>query len=451
MAQVRNARPAPVTSRAVDAPRPALRVGDAVAIIVGTVVGAGIFRMPPLVAGNAGSENAVMLAWLAGGIVSLIGALCYAELASTFPHAGGEYHFLERALGRRVAFLFGWARMSVIQTGSIALLAYTFGDYVSQALPFAGSAALYAALVIVVLTALNIIGVREGKTTQNVLTTFEVLGVLAVVVAGFLLPAAPARAAAGASSSAFGLMMVFVLLTYGGWNEAAYISAEVRRPRDMVRALVLSLIAVTALYVLVNWAYLRSLGLAGVAGSTAVAADVVERAFGTGSGRLIAVLVAISVLTSANATIFTGARSVYAVGRDFGKLSFLGRWHAGTGTPVNGLLLQGAAALALVGLGVLTRKGFETMVEYTAPVFWLFFLLTGLSLFVLRSKEPSVERVFRVPLYPLTPLLFCLTCSYLLYSSLAYTGIGALVGVIVLAIGAVLLPFARGRDPQGGN
>jgi amino acid transporter len=439
-----------VTSRAADAPRPALRVIDAVAIIVGTVVGAGIFRMPPLVAGNAGSENTVMLAWLAGGVVSLIGALCYAELASTFPHAGGEYHFLERALGRRVAFLFGWARMSVIQTGSIALLAYTFGDYVSQALPFPGSAAIYAALVIVVLTALNVIGVREGKTTQNILTTFEVLGLLAVVIAGLLLPAAPARAATGASS-AVGLIMVFVLLTYGGWNEAAYVSAEIRRPRDMVRALLVSLVLVTVLYLLVNWAYLRSLGLAGVAGSTAVAADVVERAFGAGSGRLIAVLVAISVLTSANATIFTGARSVYAVGRDFGGLGFLGRWHAGTGTPVNGLLLQGAAALALVGLGVLTRKGFETMVEYTAPVFWLFFLLTGVSLFVLRWKQPGLERVFRVPLYPLTPLLFCLTCSYLLYSSLAYTGIGALVGVIVLAIGAVLLPFARGRDPQGGN
>jgi len=446
------ARPHPADA-AVDVPRPSLRVVDAMAIIVGTVVGAGIFRTPTLVAANAGSETAVLLAWVAGGVVSLIGALCYAELAATFPHPGGDYHYLGRALGRRLAFLFAWARISVIQTGSIALLAFVFGDYASQFAPLGPlSTPLYAGLAVVVLTALNVAGVREGKTTQNVLTAAEVLGLVLVIAAGLLLPHAPRTEGTGAAGTAFGLVMVFVLLTYGGWNEAAYVSAEVGGRRDIVRALVWSLLIVTALYVLVNYAYLRGLGMSGVAQSRAVASDLVERAM-AGGGRLVGLLIAVSALTSANAAIFTGARTAYALGRDVRTFSLLGRWRSGPGTPVNALLVQGVVALALVALGALTRNGFETMVEYTAPVFWLFFLLTGVSLFVLRRREPGAPRPFRVPLYPVTPLVFCATSAYLLYSSLAYTGVGALVGVAVLTVGAVVLALTRGRGPgeQGGQ
>jgi amino acid transporter len=153
----------------------------------------------------------------------------------------------------------------------------------------------------------------------------------------------------------------------------------------------------------------------------------------------------IAALTSTNAAIFTGARSSYAVGRDFGVLAFLGRWHPATRTPVNALLAQGVVALALVALGSLTRNGFETMVEYTAPVFWLFLFLTGVALLVLRRRDPERARPFRVPLYPLTPLAFCATCGYLVYSSLAYTGLGALVGVAVLLAGALVLLVTGGR------
>jgi len=434
---------------AAAAPGPSLRTVDAVAIIVGTVVGAGIFRLPSLVAGTAGSEGAMVAAWVLGGVVSLVGGLCYAELASAYPHPGGDYHFLGRAYGRGLAFLFAWARISVIQTGSIAVLSYVFADYASSLLPLGPlSSPVYAALCVVALTALNVAGVQAGKTTQNLLTSVEVLGLMLVVSAGLLV--APAAPAAGASSgsAAFGLAMVFVLFTYGGWNEAAYISAEVRGRRDILRALVVSLALVTVLYVLVNWAYLRGLGLAGMAGSRAVAADLLDRAFGTGGGRLVAVLVVLATLTSVNATIFTGARSAYALGRDFRPFSRLGRWTVGRGTPVNALLVQGAAALALVLLGAATRKGVETMVEYTAPVFWLFFLLTGISVFVLRGKDPDTPRPFRVPLYPLTPLVFCATSGYLLWNSLSYHGVGALVGVGVLAVGGVVLMLSRGREAQ---
>ena len=458
---VSEAKPAAATT-AADEPRPVLSLFDAAALIVGIVVGAGIFRTPSLVAANAGSEWAFLAAWLLGGIVSLIGALCYAELTTTFPSAGGDYHFLTRAFGKKLAFLFAWARVSVIQTGSVARLAFIFGDYVSQIYSLGGySSVIYAALAVVALTAINIIGLKSGTGTQKLLTTAEVLGLLLIIGAGFFFAPGASDAAATATdtaansdaataSASFGLTMVFVLLTFGGWNEAAYISAELRTGRTgkrrMAKALILGILIITALYLLVNFAYLNALGLSGMSGSEAVAGDLMRRAFGESGVWLIGILVAISALTSANATIFTGARTNYAMGRDFPVFSFLGKWNANADAPVNAFIVQGLIALALVCLGLVTRKGFETIVEYTAPVFWFFFLLVGVALFVLRRKEPQVERPFKVPLYPLTPLIFCLTSAYLLYSSLAYTGLGALVGAGVLLVGALLLaalPFVE--------
>jgi amino acid transporter len=428
-----------------------LGVLDAVAIIVGTVVGAGIFRTPPLVAAHAGTETTVIVAWIVGGAISLIGALCYAELSSAFPASGGEYQYLTRAFGPRVGFLFAWARMSVIQTGSIALLAFVLGDYASQLYRLGPhSAAVYAAAAVVLLTGLNVIGVHHGKLAQNLLTAVEVAGVLLVVATGLFVsrvaPAVPADVGAAPVAPAFGLVMVFVLLTYGGWNEAAYLSAEIHDPRrNMARVLVLSLMIVTALYVVVNAALLAGLGLAGVARSEAVAADVMHRALGPGGAALVSVLIVVSAATSANAAVFTGARMLYAFGRDFPLFGRLGRWHPQARTPANALVLQGALALVLVVLGATTRRGFETMVEYTAPVFWLFFFLVGASLFVLRVRQPDAPRPFRVPLYPLTPLVFCGASAYLLHASLVHTGVGALVGVAVLAAGGVVLALARPR------
>ena len=168
-----------------------------------------------------------------------------------------------------------------------------------------------------------------------------------------------------------------------------------------------------------------------------------RRAFGETGAKAISVFVAIAALSSANASVFTGGRSSYAFGCDFRQFGFLGRWNTSTGTPLNGLVLQGAISLLLVLGGVFTRRGFETIVDYTAPVFWFFFLSTGVAFFVLRRKDADRRRPFRVPLYPLPPILFCIMCTYLLYSSLAYTGVGAFVGVAVLAVGALLLLFVR--------
>jgi basic amino acid/polyamine antiporter, APA family len=430
-------------------PRPMLSVLDAVALIVGVVIGAGIFKTPAVVAAHAGGTSQFLLAWILGGVISLIGALCYAELATAYPHTGGDYHYLRRAFGQDMAFLFAWARMMVLQTGSIAMLGFVFGDYASQLLPLGqGGAPLYAALGIALVTILNLFGVQQGKSAQKVLTGAKVLGVLSIVVAGLLVapPPAPEVASDAPPRAAFGLAMIFVLLTYGGWNEAAYISGEVRNARrNMVWSLLWGLLLIATILILANLAYLKGLGLTAMSRSDVVAADVMRRVAGESGATFVSALIAIAALGSMNATTFTGARSIYALGQDYRPLSALGRWRAGGNTPANALLLQGSIALLLVLLGAWARDGFVTMVEYTAPVFWFFFLLVGLSLFVLRTQEPERPRPFRVPLYPLTPLIFCVTCVYMLHSSLAYTGPGAVVGVGVLLAGVPLLLLASPR------
>jgi amino acid transporter len=456
----RNDADAAGATEAKGRPRRCLSLLDAVAIIVGIVIGSMIFKAPSWVAGFSPSVGWFVGFWVLGGVVSLVGALCYAELAATYPDAGGDYHFLTRAYGPSVGFLFAWARLAIIQTGSIAIQAFVIGDYAATLAPIgAASSAIYAALVVVLLTALNIAGIRQGKWAQILLTACEVIGVVLLVVAGFTLasrggPAGVDATAAGGATLSIGgagMAMVFVLLTYGGWNEAAYLSAEVRGRRGIAKALLLSIGLVTAIYVLANLAMVAGLGLDGVAKSGAVAADLAGGAFGAFGGVLISIIVVIAAASTTNATIITGARTNYALGRDFPLLARLGQWSDRGGTPTNALVVQGFIALVLVVLGGISISGFKSMVDYTTPVFWFFFLLATASLLVLRRREPNVERPFTVPLYPVTPILFMAVCGYMFYSSVRYAGIWSLVGLAVLAAGVPLLAFARparAREPQ---
>jgi len=415
-----------LTPAARSGPRASLRDRDAVGIIVGIVIGAGIYRTPALVADVTGDAGWTLVMWLAGAVISFIGALCYAELASAYPHAGGDYHFLTRAFGRDVSFLYGWARATVINPGSIALLAFVFGDYVSR-LVFLGahSAAIWAALLVAALTLVNVASLRASTRTQNWLTIVEVSGVVAVCVAGMVVtPATQAATPWFATMPApgmLGLALVFVLLTYGGWNEAAYISAELAGGRPAIlRTLLVSLLLIAALYVAANAALLHGLGLTELARSKAAPADLVTRAFGTLAGDALSLFVAIATLTSINATMLVGARTNYAVGRDWPSLRMLAGWNESRGGPTQAFLLQSAIALALIGFGARQKDGFEAMVEFTAPVFWGFLMLVGVALLVLRRRDQSAVRPFRVPLYPLTPILFIAVCAFLLYSSITY-------------------------------
>jgi amino acid transporter len=446
-------------------PRPTLGLFEAITLIVGVVIGAGIFKSPALVASMTGSVEWMFGAWILGGIVSLAGALCYAELTTAYSHAGGDYHFLVRAYGRSVGFLFGWARLSVITTGSIALLAFVFGDYLHGLLPLGGvgntwGPVVYAASCVIALTWINLFGIRAGSVTQTWLTVLEVLGLLAIVVAASVAGGIREESATVTmpATSSFGMAMVFVLLTFGGWNEAAYISAEVKNgKRNLVTALTASIVIITMLYLLVVWAFWKVLGMEAMGKSGTVAADLMRSSFGAGGESFIAVLVLVSAVTSINATMIVGARTSYALACDWPILGRLAAWDAHRDSPATAMRVQCIAALCLLFIGGLVGNGFKSMVEFTAPVFWVFFLLSGMSLIVLRMREPHTPRPFRVPFYPLLPLMFCVTCGFMLWSSLSYVysqELGgwnaAWIGVAVLFVGIVLLLLMQ-RLPSGSS
>lgn len=435
-------------------PRASLSVVDGALMMVGIIIGIGIFKTPQLVAMFSPNEWVFIGAWVAGGLATLIGALVYAELAAAYPSTGGEYHFLTRALGRPVGFMFAWARTTVIQTGAIAAVAFVLGDYAQQLFSLGPyGSAIYAALALAALTAVNVAGTYESKTAQNILTFLEVSAMLAICVVGFMVasgttspaPVAPAGDG-GPGLGMLGLAMVFVLLTYGGWNEAAYISADLKNvKRDMIRILLIGTFVVMGVYVLINFAYLAVLGLDGLRKSDAVAAEVMRAGLGDRGAAVVSVIVIFAALSTINASIFTGARLYHALGEDL-ALSKLRVWDSVGNNPRNAIIVQSLIAMALVGFGAFARDGFKAMVEYTAPVFWFFLLLVGVSFFVLRMRDPDRERPFRTPLYPVVPALFCLICAYLLYSSLVYTGLGALFGVAVLLLGVPLLFVVRNKS-----
>ena len=430
------------------APKPLLSVGDGIILICGMVIGAGIFKAPSIVAGNTSSGAEFLGAWVLGGVISLCGALVYAELATRHPDTGGEYAFLSRGMGRGVAFVFAWSRMTVIQTGAIAAVAFVFGDYASEILRLGDkSSAIYAAIGVVALTALNVAGTLQSKGLQKIMQYLLFGGLAFLVVAG-LLAGAPAKPATGASGGSFGLAMIFVLLTFGGWNEAAYLSGEVRDARrNMIRILLFGILTVTVIYLLVNVAYLTALGLGGMKESKAVAADLSRLVLGDKGAVLIALIVCLAALTTMNAAIFTGARTTYALGRDFAFFGKLGAWREAGSTPANALVVQGAITLVLIVASAVTPDGFSAMVAYTSPVFWTFFLLTAITLFVFRKGNPQAP--FRVPLYPFIPIAFCIACVYMLYSSINYVrfavefGVAVFAGLAIMALGIPLYFVAK--------
>jgi amino acid transporter len=512
--------------------RPALGLWDAVSIIVGIVVGAGIYQTAPFILKHVDSPQTALITWGVAGLLSLIGALCYAELATAYPRDGGDIVYLTRAFGRWAGFLFGWVQLTVILTGSIGMMAFVFANYAIRLSKAAFgwelgiiSAFAFAGGAVFVLTVTNILGVVFGKTVQNILTFAKVVGLGAIIVAGFYAPLPDAWTQPGNSleklreltfpgfAPSLGVALVLILYTYGGWNDAAFVAAEVKNgKKNITRSLVLGVLIITALYLLVNAAYINSLGFPSAQASSQIAADVLDRAFGKGGVTLMCILVMVSALGAVNGLIFTGARVYSTIGKDYPLLSWMSGWDRKHGAPVPALITQGVLALGLVFLvgtkdgrdninksleatlistrqvevkgdkgpkmvvektfllkpmdwadsyleksdlaagekaGRLAAGGFDTLLTCTAPIFWAFFLLTGISLFVLRERDKDVDRPFRVPLYPELPLIFCLSCGYMLYSSISYAlerdwkGGLFLLGVAPLLIGIILYRISR--------
>jgi basic amino acid/polyamine antiporter, APA family len=437
-------------------PKRELSLLDSVCIIVGIIIGAGIFETAPTVAACMGGWGGALGVWLVGGCLALTGALCYAELATAYPRAGGDVVYLTRAYSPGAGFLFGWSQLAIVRPGDIALMAFVFARYAEQLYsPFPAESGLnipfYATLAITALTVVNVVSVKQGKWTQNVLTIAKTVGLLAIIGVGlFGTRAAPVTGAPQAFGGT-GLALILVLFTFGGWNEIAYVASEVKDPRrNIVRALVIGTVGVTGLYLLANVAFLKALTYNGMAQSEAVAVDVVAAVLPATAARAVAVVVCISALGAVNGLIFTGARITYALGSEHTAFRGLSRWNAQSGTPTRALVLQGALSLAIV----LFAGSFIAAIIYTAPVVWLFFLATGLSVFRLRRKEPNTDRPYRVLGFPLTPAVFCLCCIFMFWNCVTYaykvkpSGLAVLAGTLVL--GLLMYLATRSSDRHQG-
>jgi APA family basic amino acid/polyamine antiporter len=435
-------------------PERRLSAADVAVFVLGIVVGVGIFRAPAEVAANAPSDAMFLALWGLGGVAALAGALCYAELAARHPGIGGEYGFLRRAWGEPVGVLFIWARTAVIQTGSIAAVAFVLGDYAIRLLPDA-SPALVAGLAVLAFTLLNLLGVDLARRAQWLLLSLVLVAILGVVAAGGVADPLPPPAATPSSAGSLGLALVFVMLTFGGWNEAAYLSGETRDgTRGFVRGLVGGILVVALVYLAVNLAYLAVLGREGLALSAAPAADLAAAAFGPFGETFITAAILLAALSTLNVTILTGGRAMCALGQAVPAFAFLGRWETGRSVPGPALLIQGAVSLLLIAYGAGARDSFGAMVAFGAPVFWLFLLLTILALFRFRARAPG-HRGFRVPLWPVTPLLFAAVCGWMLWSSIGYArflagtaegaSLAGWLGIGVLAAGVPLLWLAGRR------
>jgi basic amino acid/polyamine antiporter, APA family len=378
--------------------------------------------------------------WILGGLFSLCGALCYAELASAFPRTGGDFVYLNEAYGGWAGFLFGWLQMFVIRPGDIAIIAFGFATYFQAWLQRGSSHTtdltwLYASFAVIILTFINILGVRQSKWVQNLLTGLKVVGLLTIVALAFCLPPPGSLTESmvddTSQSLPIGLALIFVLFTYGGWNEMAYLAAEVKHPeRNLIRAFISGTVIVTLIYLLVNAAFLRVLGLNGMSHSPAIATQTAEAILPTIGGNFVALLICISTLGTLNGMILTGSRINYALGAEHPIFGRLGRWDPSTGTPTIALTVQGVITLILI----LLLGSLISALLYTSAAVYTFYLATCLAIPILRRRYPDLARPYRVSLYPLPLLVFSSMCLYLIYSAVAYKPMmPCFVGILGLA------------------
>jgi len=413
----------PITNSIVRRPKQQLKLYDALSIIVGIVIGAGIYETTPLIAKSIAQPVWLISIWIIGGIISLVGALCYAELATTYPEEGGDYVFLTRAYGRKTGFLFAWAGFWLVKPANIGAIAFIFARYAQQVLPLqldGNEFIAYAVAAIVLLTMLNINGVQTGKWIQNMLTLVKVLGLLMIVVIGlfFVVPVNETiRQESITQDIDIYLVMILVLFTYGGWSNISYVAAEVVEPqKNILRSLIIGICLVTFIYVAINLAFLHALGIHGMMNSQSIASDVVRLSFGEPGAMAISFLICITCLGNINGMIFTNARVYYAMGQDHQLYSWLGHWNWQLDSPVRSLTLQAIITLALVILMGANEDAFERLVVFSAPLHWFFFLMVGVALFILRSKQTAKKESFKVPFYPWLPVVFCFSTGLLLFA-----------------------------------
>jgi APA family basic amino acid/polyamine antiporter len=447
-----DARPSPAS--AAEPPALLRRIGvfDATMIVMGGIIGSGIFVLPSVVASHVGTPAAFLGAWVLGGAIAMAGAFIYAELAWRRPDVGGQYAYLREAYGPVVAFAFGWGLLLVVQTGGMAASAIAAARYIRELSGTTLSDGALAAAALILLTAINCLGVRAGSTTQTVLMLAKIAAILALVAIGLTAPRAdPAAAAALAPPSAplaFAMLaaLVPILFAYGGWQTATFVSGEMRNPgRDLPRALILGVLGVITCYVLVSIVCLRVLGPAGLAASKAPASDVMRAALGETGARIIAIGIAISTLGFLSQSMLTAPRVYYAMAKDGLFFRSVGWVHRGTRAPAAAIALQGIFAIVIALSG-----RYEQILNYVVSVDWIFFGLTAASLFALRRRDRLEGREgtgFRVPGHPVTTGSFVLVAVLIVGTTLVENTAHAAIAVGILLAGLPAYFFWKSRRP----
>jgi APA family basic amino acid/polyamine antiporter len=420
-----------------------LGVFDATMLVIGGIIGAGIFLNPAVVAQRAPTVALTLGVWVLGGAVALAGAFVFAELGARQPDAGGGYVYLRDGLSPLVGFLYGWTELLVINSGGIAAVAVTFARYATDLAGAPdGSIVPVAIGAILLLSAINLLGIKPGAVVQNVLTVLKLAALGALILLGLFWPAssaAPAAAAAAAAPAPFfliaiGTALIPVLFAYGGWQSTNFVAAEMKNPRrDLPRALVVGVGIVIAVYVLANLVYVKTLGVGGLAASRAPAADVMRHLFGEGGARFIAVGVAISTFGFLNLAILSAPRVYQAMAADgvfFGRAARLNDRYR---VPATALLLQSAWAVLLIA-----TKSYGALLDYVVFGDWIFFGLVGVVLFVYRRRggEWGVgSGTFRCPGHPLVPGFFVLAAAFAVISTVASNPANAALGGAIIAAG----------------
>jgi APA family basic amino acid/polyamine antiporter len=417
----------------------ALGLWETAAIVMGIMIGSAIFIVPAEVTREVGSERAALCVWMISGVLSLFGALSFAELAAMFPQAGGQYVYLREAYGHLVSFLCGWTFFLSVQSGGISTVAVGFAQYLADFFPITpGEQKLAASLAIVVLTAINYRGVREAGWVQSVLTGAKVGAMVALVALGFALVRGPSSGTARLPTpagwgflSSFGVAMVAVLWAYDGWNNGTFAADEVKNPeRNLPLGLILGTAAVVVIYILLNLVYYHVLPLWTVAQSPRVAAEAGMRLFGRSGAHWVSLAIIVAMLGCVNGMILAGARVYYAMARDGLFFHWCGDVHPKFRTPHLSLLFQAGWAVLLVLLGT-----YEQLFTFVIFAGWIFYALTALGVIILRHTRPALPRPYRVSGYPFVPVAFVLAAAGFILNTLLARPLEAGVGCGIVALG----------------
>lgn len=434
---------------------------DAAMLVMGGIIGSGIFINPYVVARIIKSPALVLAVWALGGLIALAAAFIWAELAALKPEVGGQYAYLRDAFHPLVAFLYGWGLLLVIQTGGMAAVAVTFARYFGALTGIDAPDAMIAAVTLLLLTVINCLGVRAGSSLQSFLMVLKILAIIALVVCGLFLTPRAGSVFSFASQSdenslglltAVGAAMVPVLFAYGGWQTATFVAGEIREPRkNLPRALVLGVSGVIVLYLAVNFVYLAVLGLEGLAGSSTPASDVMRVALGPRGATLIAAGIAISTLGFLSQGMLTAPRVYFAMAEDRLFFRGVGKLHPQSQVPVLAIALQGVLAMAIALWGK-----YEQILNYVVSVDFIFFGATALCVFVFRARQRDAEngkherqRLASVPGHPWTTLLFVAACWAVVGNTVYRYPENTIIGLVLLALGVPIYFFWRWWNNRG--